>query len=150
METIRSFFDKYIKGPRERPVRTAHDPLHVATAALLIEMMRMSGEVDEAERARVLHALEAKFHLSAQEIAELLRLAETEAHRATDYYRFTSLIKARLSAEEKVRLIEHLWAIAYVDGELHPLEEHLVRKIADLLHISHRQFIAAKLRARSA
>lgn len=150
VEAIREFFEKYIKGPQAQRVRAGHDPLHIATAALLLEMMRMSGESTETERDRVLHAIEAKFGLRPDETAELLRLAEEQAHRATDYYQFTSLIKDRLSTEEKERLIEHLWAVAYADGELHPYEEHLVRKIADLLYVPHKAFIAAKLRARTA
>jgi len=149
VETIRTFFDKFIKGT-DRPAQATHDPLHVATAALLIEMMRVSGEVDAGERARVLHALQVKFGLSTAEIDELLQLAEAEAKTATDYYQFTSLIKNRLDAQQKERLIEHLWAVAYADGELHPYEEHLVRKVADLLYVPHKAFIAAKLRARGA
>jgi uncharacterized tellurite resistance protein B-like protein len=150
MEAIRTFFDKYISGPQVRPEKTGHDPLHIATTALLVEMMRMSGEVAESERARVLHAVETKFGLRAEDTATLLQLAEAEAREATDYYQFTSLIKNRLNPEEKQRLIEHLWAVAYADGELHQYEDHLVRKIADLLYVPHRALMAAKLRARGA
>lgn len=150
LEAIRKFFEQHIEGPEARRGHGGHDPLHVATAALLVEMMRMSGEVTDEERERVLHALEAKFGLRPDETAELLRLAEAEAQEATDYYQFTSLIKDRLTAEEKERLIEHMWEVAYADGELHRYEEHLVRKIADLLYVPHKAFIAAKLRARGA
>jgi uncharacterized tellurite resistance protein B-like protein len=92
--------------------------------------------------------LEAKFGLPPESMAELLDLAEQQARAATDYYQFTALIKNHLSAEEKERLIENLWAVAYADGALHRYEEHLVRKLAKLLHVSHKSFIAAKLRAR--
>jgi uncharacterized tellurite resistance protein B-like protein len=43
--------------------------------------------------------------------------------------------------------MEELWRAAYSDGALHEYEEHLIRRIADLLHLSHSQFIGAKLRA---
>jgi uncharacterized tellurite resistance protein B-like protein len=148
LKAIGEFFEKHIKGPEAEQAKSGHDPLHVATAALLVEMMRMSGEVTDTERARVLHALNVKFGLTPDETAELSRLAEQEAREATDYYQFTSLMQSRFSMEEKERLIEHLWAVAYADGELHRYEEHLVRKIADLLYVSHRAFIAAKLRAK--
>lgn len=145
---IREFFEQQIKSPKTGNGAHGHDPLHVATAALLVEMMRMSGETTPAERDRVLHALEAKFSLRPDETATLLQLAEDEARQATDYYQFTSLIKNQLTPQEKERLVEHLWAVAYADGTLHPYEEHLVRKIADLLYVPHKTFIAAKLRAR--
>ena len=147
LESIRKFFEQHIDAPEGRP-DGRHDPLHVATAALLVEMMRMSGEAAGEERDRVLRALQAKFGLQPDETAELLRLAEDEAREATDYYQFTALIKDRLTAEQKARLIEYMWEVAYADGELHRYEEHLVRKIADLLYVPHKAFIAAKLRAR--
>lgn len=146
--TIRDFFEKYIKGPEAQP-QGGHDPLHLATAALMIEVMRMDGEITGDERSRVVHALETKFDLRPDETAELLRLAEAEAAEATDYFQFTSLIKERLTPEEKERLMEHLWVVAYADGELHQYEEHLLRKLADLLYVSQSSFIAAKLRAQN-
>ena len=149
MEAIRQFFDKYIKGPDVQRDASGHDPLHIATAALLVEVMRMDGDIAEDERQRVLHAMEAKFELRPEETAQLLQLAEEEARQATDYFEFTSLIKDRLTPEEKERLVEHLWAVAYVDGELHPYEEHLIRKLADLLYVSQKSLIAAKLRAQA-
>lgn len=150
VHAIREFFEKHIKNPRREQHVFAYDPLHIATAALLVEMMRMDGEVTAEERYRVAQVLETKFGLPPERIAELLQLAEEQAEGATDYYQFTALIKNHLDAEEKERLIEYLWIVAYADGELHRYEEHLVRKIADLLYVSHDSFIAAKLRARKA
>ena len=79
----------------------------------------------------------------------VLRLAlhltgsDADAH---DIYQFTSKIDATFSPERKVGLIEELWRAAYSDSVLHEYEEHLIRRVADLLHLSHSQFIAAKLR----
>ena len=148
VEAIREFFDKYIK-PADAPTpRDSRDSVRIAAAALLIEMTRMDEKISEVERARVRRLVQEDFGLGAEETAELLRLAETRAQEATDYFQFTTLIKNHMTPEQKERLIEHLWEVAYADGELHPYEEHLVRKIADLLYVSHDAFIAAKLRAK--
>ena len=74
-------------------------------------------------------------------------LAEAERTASTDYFQFTSLINGAYSPEQKIRLIELLWRIAYANESLHRYEEHLVRKVADLLHVPHSAFIAAKHRA---
>jgi uncharacterized tellurite resistance protein B-like protein len=148
VHAIQAFFEKHIKGVSATAAAHGYDPLHVATAALLIEMMRMDGEVTEGERQRVVRALETKFRLPPEDITELLQLAEGEAKEATDYFRFTQLIKNHFNAAARERLVEYLWVVAYADGDLHRHEEHLLRKIADLLHVSHKSFIAAKLRAR--
>ena len=77
-----------------------------------------------------------------------MALAEKEAGAATDCYQFTSQINLAFSSAQKVKLIEHLWRVAYGDGTLHKYEEHLIRKLADLLHVPHEGFIATKLRVR--
>lgn len=150
VEAIREIFEKYIKhvGPDDSASRP--DPVRVAGAALLLEMARMDGDVSDAERSRILQTVQTKFGLGSAEAGELLQVAEEQARQATDYYQFTSLIKDHFTPEQKERLIEQLWDVAYTDGQLHPYEEHLVRKIADLLYVPHNAFIAAKLRARAA
>ncbi|HDH50110.1 MAG TPA: TerB family tellurite resistance protein, partial [Nitrospirae bacterium] len=79
----------------------------------------------------------------------LLTLAEQEVKRATDYYEFTSLINRGFTYEQKVKVVEHLWEVAFADDTLDKYEEHMVRRIADLIYVSHKDFIEAKLRARS-
>ena len=146
VHAIQAFFERHIKS--RSADAGGYDPLHVATAALIIEMMRMDGETTADERERAAGILKKKFGLPPENIAELLKLAEEQAREATDYYRFTSLIKNHFDLAGRERLIENLWEIAYADGELNRFEEHLVRKVADLLHVPHGSFIAAKLRAR--
>jgi len=91
-----------------------------------------------------------KFGLSVGEAEALVRLAEDEAREATDHYQFTSLINQRFSQEQKQRVVELMWQVAYADSELSAYEQHVIRKIADLLYVPHRAYIAAKLRARDA
>lgn len=146
LDAIRQFFDNRL-GQADTLATDEHR-LRLATAALLIEMMRMDEAIKEEERQTVVAALRAKFGLSAAETAELVRLAEEEARTATDYFQFTSLINRHFTPTQKERVIEHLWEVAYADGGLDRHEEHLMRKIGDLLYIPHKTFIAAKLRAR--
>src|SRR5690606_29404712 len=87
IDAIRQFFDKHIKTSGEDAGAGGHDPLHVASAALMIEMMRMDGEVTGPERERVLRALQQKFGLAPAETAEVVGLAEGHARAAADEYR---------------------------------------------------------------
>ena len=121
---------------------------HVATAALLVEMMRADHEVRPAEREAVLRALGAAFDdLSADETRDLLARAEERADNATSLYEFTRFINDRLDHEQKAHIVELLWRVAYADGDLDKYEEHLVRRIADLIHVPHSVFIRMKHRA---
>jgi len=148
LDTIRDFFSKQLLPAAG--ARGEGRAVEIAAAALIAEMVRMDGEVEEAEREAVLRAVRTKFGLSAEDAETLIGLAEQEARNATDYYQFTSLINRHFSNQQKVRLVECLWQVAYADAELSVYEDHLVRKIANLLYLSHREFIAAKLRARDA
>jgi uncharacterized tellurite resistance protein B-like protein len=148
LNAIRDFFESHIEGPAARG--DERHTIEVATAALLVEVVRLEGEFGSAEREAVLRAVNAKFGLSGEEAATLVRLAEAEARQATDYYQFTSLINKHFSPAQKERVIELMWRVAYADAELSAYEQHTIRKIADLLYVPHRAYIAAKLRARDA
>jgi len=112
-------------------------------------VMRSDAEVGESERAAILAALGKRFGLGSDERARLLELAETASSEAVDFHRFTSRINSGFDAGEKTRVIELMWEVAYADGHLSNHENHLMRKIADLLYVSHADYIGAKQRARA-
>ena len=148
LQAIQRFFDSRI-DPGHRDVRQAdRHRLQVATGALLIEMMRTDTECTEGERAVVVAALRTKFELTPEETHDLVELAEAEADDSIDHYQFTALIKTGFSPEQKRKVVEYLWAVAYADEDLDKHEEHLVRKIANLIGVPHKEFIEAKLRVR--
>ena len=67
---------------------------------------------------------------------------------AYDYFRFTDPLDAALTHQQKVDLVEAMWRVAYADGKVEPLENTVINKVAGLLHVSHGEYIAAKMRAK--
>ncbi len=120
--------------------------LQLATAALLFEILRADHDEHPDERTMLEQALRNTFSLSDSETRELAELADCEAAESVSLYQFTGLINQYFSAEEKVQLVEMLWQVAYADGRLDRYEEAAVRKITELLHVPHRDFIRAKHR----
>ena len=147
LTAVRRFFDERIATPSDTPADEHR--LQVATAALLVEVMRLDGEA-EPERAALLGAVQQRFALSDEETRTLVERAETEAREAVGYYQFTSLINREFSAAQKVHIVELMWQVAYADATLSAHEQHVMRKIADLLYVSHGDYITAKLRAKTA
>ncbi len=145
LRTLQQLFETRI-----RPEADSADPavsehgLRLAAGALLVEMTRADHEVSSDERAATRGALQRAFGLSPSETEELLALAEAEADRAVSLHQFTHLINRHFSAERKRHVVELLWRVAYADGRLDKYEEHLVRKVAELLYVPHEQFIRAK------
>lgn len=126
--------------------QTREHRLQLATAALLMEMVYADFESSPAERDHVQGLLAREFNLSPQEAARIAELGGDQGRAAVSLYEFTQTLDKVLSTADKVRIIEMLWQVAYADGALDKYEEHLMRKLADLLHLSHRQLIQAKHR----
>jgi len=146
LDAIISFFNTNIAGAENQPADSDHR-LRIATAVLLVEVMYMDHVVEEAEMQTVQNIIVEAFSLSESEAGELMDLARREIRESTDYYQFTSLINKSLELSDKVQIIESLWKVAFADNQLDRYEEHMIRKVADLLYVPHREFIAAKHRA---
>jgi uncharacterized tellurite resistance protein B-like protein len=145
LNTITGFFDSFLKpGANETPEKSA-DKLHLASAALLLELANADHEMDAKEQKVLLRILETTLHLDKQTLQTLWELAHEETRAATSLYQFTSLINEAYAYKEKTRLLEHMWEVAYADGRIDRYEEHLIRKVADLLYLTHGDFIRAKL-----
>lgn len=148
--SIKEFFNQFIEPGTHQSGADSEHALQIATAALLVEMMRMDVRIDDEERRAIDSALRQQFDLDAEQLETLIALAEQEARAASGYYQFTSLINQACDAAQKIRIIENLWQVALADGHLDAHESHLMRKIANLLHIGHADYVAAKQRARQA
>ena len=149
LDSIRKFFREHIAPDPQADAAAAASRARVAAAALLVEVVRSDSEFSDTERVAVLEAIGRKFGLNEQESGALMKLAEAEAAEAHDLYQFTSLINGSCSAEQKLRLVEELWRVALSDDVLHQYEEYVIRKVADLIHVPHSAFIAAKLRVQA-
>ena len=145
LKKIQAFFETHFSLEQSCSEPVEHQ-LNLAAAALLIEMTFQDDEINESEVAAVKSALKDHLGLSASEISELYVLAEAEKHQATDYHQFTSLIVQHYTQEQKVKLVESLWRVAYADKVLDKHEEHMVRRISDLIYVPHKDFLQAKHR----
>ena len=146
LNQIKLFFEQHLA--LSAPSETPEEKLQLATVALFLEMMQMDDRVEVKEQNIILSLINQNFSITTEQSTSLLQLAEQKRTQATDYYQFTSLINKEYSQEQKVRLIESLWKIAFIDGILDIQEEYLVRKIADLLYVPHSAFIMAKNRVK--
>ena len=141
IETLKSLF---AKPEQEDPAELQHR-LQLAAAALLIEMSRADYVVEPEEQRTLEVVLHAALGLSQDEISELVELAGNAADKATSLYEFTRQINDHYDKEQKLLLIQSMWRVAYADGDLDKYEERLIRQVADLIHVSHKDFLRLKL-----
>ena len=122
--------------------------IQVATCALLLEVANSDDEFSDIERDNIIQILEKDFKLSDEYAKELMELSDKEREESIDLWHFTNLINEHYSIEEKIKIIEMVWRVIYVDGKLDKYEDHLAHKLSNLLKLTHTQLIDAKLKVR--
>jgi uncharacterized tellurite resistance protein B-like protein len=147
VRNLKAWITRHLGGSDEEGAATREQARNLAVAALLVEVLRADYDVGGSERRQVLASIREVLGLGEVQCDELLAEAEHRVDRAHDLHQFTAEINRELDHDGKLRLVEQLWRVAAADETVHKYEEHIIRRICDLLHVSHREFIAAKLRA---
>ena len=143
---LQQFFNKYLAENTEKSVPLEHR-LQLSCAALMVEMVHVDEQFTHDEETKLKHLLKQQFELTAEELTSLIDLAHDKKNEAVDYHEFTSLLNKHYSQQQKIKLVEDLWQLAYADQTLDKFEEHLLRRLADLLHVPHQDFIRTKHKA---
>lgn len=133
---------------RDEQKRPEPHHINLACAALLAEVMRADHSIDAEEEQALALVLKNLFNLSSSECSELLQDALQRVEISSDLFQFTAVINQQLDAAAKFRLMKGLWQVAYSSNGLDKYEEHIIRRIAELLYVPHSEFIRAKLEAR--
>jgi len=123
--------------------------LAIAAGVLMLEVVLADDKIDRKEQNLVFGALEKILDKTEKEVAEVYKRILDTAEESVSLFDFTSLINEEFSKKDKYSLLIVLWKIAYADGRLDKYEEYYIRKINDLLYLSHSDFIKAKHEANS-
>ena len=150
LSALKQFFEQRLSLNCEDNEAQCVKKIELATAALMFELMSTDTRIDAREREVLAQILRDTFMLDEGALQELLHMAESAAQDATSLYEFTSLINESFDYGQRVRLMENLWRIAYADKRLDRYEEHMIRKVGDLIYLRHSDFIRTKLQVREA
>lgn len=145
-KSVTDFLEQYLVSGSEEPSRKEHN-LELCAAALMMEIALADSGVDADERQVIESSIKHHFHLNDEEVGGLLDVAKREVDHSTSLHEFTRVVNDTLSREEKVTIIELLWKVASADMVIDKYEEYYIRKIADLLYVSHSDYIKAKHKA---
>ncbi|MBQ0831579.1 TerB family tellurite resistance protein [Marinobacter sp.] len=124
--------------------------LAIAATALMVQLSQVDNDEDERELQAIVDCAVNAQQVTREEAKEILNSALEKAADATSLYEFTEQINESLDQEGKQALLENIWLVALADNRIDKYEEHLIRRIADLLHLNHREFMQARYRAESA
>jgi uncharacterized tellurite resistance protein B-like protein len=143
---VKQLFGK-ISGVNSKTVnQKPHHEILVAVCALFVEMERIDETFTPMEIKTILSILYEKYGLSQEHVEAILAEAEDELEQSVDLWQFSNLINENYSIGKKVEIIETLWKIVYIDGKMDRYEHYLMNKLNNLLRLSHKQLIEAKLK----
>ncbi|WP_421134093.1 TerB family tellurite resistance protein [Alteromonas sp. A079] len=126
--------------------QTTEHTVSLATAVLLSEVIRADAQTTDDELKAYKAQLYSQFTLSEQALSALMSEGRSTAKEATDMVQFTKVINEKCDSDAKEEIVEGLWRVALADNNIAPIEEHIIRRIADLLYVPHSVFIRAKLK----
>jgi uncharacterized tellurite resistance protein B-like protein len=147
LRSIGEFISEITGGARE-PVTFEDTDFRLAAAALLVHVATTDNNFDEAERAKLVEILSERFDLGAEQAEELIESAIRADLEAVDLYQFTSKLNASFDEEERKKLIEMMFQVAYADGTLSEFEDNIVWRAADLMHVPSRDRFTIRRRVR--
>jgi len=146
IKSLKYYLDNFLQESQDNDI-SSKSKIELAAAVLMIEISLADENIGDEEYETIKNILFDQFDLDKTQIDELISLAEDEVDHSVSLHEFSETINNELSAKEKVNIIENLWFVAYADAYLHKYEEYYIRKIADLLHVSHSDYIKTKLKA---
>ena len=124
------------------------EDVHIALCVLLLEAAHSDGECSDDEMTHVIATLTERFDVAQEDIEALIEAGYKERDEAIDLFRFTRYMNNNYSKEEKVAVMESVWRVIHTDGRLEAHEDHFAHKLANLLRLTHKEMIGAKIAAR--
>ncbi|WP_298447925.1 TerB family tellurite resistance protein [uncultured Marinobacter sp.] len=140
---------KLFSAPETEHRKPDEHQLAIAATALMVQLSQVDNEQDERELQAIIDCAIKAHNLTRKEAEDILKAALNQAEDATSLYEFTGQINEALDQDAKQSLLENIWHVALADDRIDKYEEHLIRRIADLLHLNHREFMQARHRAES-
>jgi len=147
LSRIKTFLDSLSAGDTQSVA--TDEQTRLAAAVLLVEVMMADHEITDTEKTRLNESLENMFGLQAAEVAALVKDAQDKHELLVSLHEMTNIINTHFSHQRKLELVLQMWRMAYADSRWDKYEEHLIRKVADLLYISHKDFIRCRHQAQA-
>jgi len=130
---------------RNREDNSEKNKVQIATCAIFLEMAKSDDNFTEEESKQIVSVMQRTFDLEKEYVDELIDLAKSRLVQSISIYEFTGIINTNFTSDEKFELMKNLWRLIYTDQKLDKYEDQLVKRLGTMLHLEHKDVIAAKL-----
>jgi len=146
IDIVKRFFEAASTDDPNTADRGNKHDIRVATCALFVEIAKIDEEFSKEELKAILSILKKRYGLEEDHAEALIAAADEELEQSVDLWRFAELINKNYSNDEKIKILETLWQIVYVDNKMDEHENYIMHKVGNILRLSHRDLIDAKLK----
>ncbi|WP_237057924.1 TerB family tellurite resistance protein [Microbulbifer sediminum] len=146
LRQIRKLFEQIGSGD---DVEVSNDrDVRMISAALLAEVATVDQKLDDREQATLVRLLQEHYQLGEPEACEMVDHALSHREQATSLYEFTQVVNDQFDERNKYLLVRQMWEVAFSDDVIEAFEEHLIRRVAELIYLPHGLFTRARAEAR--
>ena len=149
LESMKSFFREKMVLPQGNRAPSGEKAIQIATCAVLLEAATADNELSKEEMDHIHGALRHLYGIGKDDVQPLFEMTREKSKEAVDIWQFTNLINQNYDTEQKMLLMEHVWRVILADGTLDQFEDYIARKLKPLLRLEHKQWIDARLRAKT-
>ena len=122
-----------------------HTNIKNAAAILLLSIANADEKIDSEEIKSIREIIQDFFSIESEETFTIIEDAILELKQKTSLFSYIETINDNFSYKDKVDFLLCIYEVAYSDEELHFMEQYLIRKIANSLHVEHKDLIEAKI-----
>ncbi len=144
---MKNFFKGFFNKTVSQEPATSNSVL-LSAISLMIEVSLADEIMDISELETLKKVLLNEFEVKENDLENLISDAKKNQNSSTSLYEFTRKINDEYEFDDKKNLILSMWKIAYADGNIDKYEEYVIRKVSDLIYISHPDFIESKQKAK--
>ena len=137
-------FFKNLFKTEDSEAESKDNSIQKSICSLMIEVAYADNQLDESELKAMANSL-SKLDIQQEEIREIVNETLAKSKESISFYEHTRILNDQLDYDQKKEVLNSVWSIAFADGQMNKHEEHLIRRIADLLYLNHKDFINSKL-----
>jgi len=115
------------------------------SSCLMLYIAKADETLDKEEVNIIKEILIDYFKINEENAENIIKLSLKDLERATDIFQYADFINKKLHYKDKLDLVKCIFEVGYADGELHYLELHYIKTIANLLNLERQDIIDANL-----
>ena len=122
-----------------------HINIKNSATILLLSVANADYNIEKEEIKLIKEIIQDFFSIDTKETYKIVEQAIIDFKKSTSFFEYAQILNEHFTYQDKVDFIFCIFELAYVDKELHFMEQHLIKKISDILTVEHKDLIKTKL-----